>query len=164
MVSADPRLREQSITSYKPTRYLSRSRPERSGILKGMGAPTSVGQPLNAAFLIAIEDLVARLTGIPNSLHRSASCSPASRRATNCSLSSITEHSFQGIHFLLKKRRKCNPCVRCVLSPMSQVAHESLTRKEWQVPPVFNPNANPNRISSRFLSIFSELDRFQILA
>ncbi len=43
-------------------------------------------------------------------------------------------------------------------------AHQSLTRKEWQVPPVFNPNANPNRISSRFLSIFSELDRFQILA
>src|SRR5438552_18808295 len=38
-------------------------------------------------------------------------------------LSSITEHSFQGIHFLLKKRRKCNPCVRYVLSPMSQVAH-----------------------------------------
>ena len=30
-----------------------------------MGAPTSVGQPLNAAFLIAIEDLVARLTGDP---------------------------------------------------------------------------------------------------
>jgi hypothetical protein len=36
----------------------------------------------------------------------------------------LTEHSFQGIHFLLKKRRKCNPCdVRYVLSPMSQVAH-----------------------------------------
>ena len=28
-----------------------------------MGAPTSVGQPLNAAFLIAIEDLVAGLAG-----------------------------------------------------------------------------------------------------
>jgi len=26
-----------------------------------MGTPASVGQPLNAAFLIAIEDLVARL-------------------------------------------------------------------------------------------------------
>src|SRR6266478_4939597 len=34
---------------------------------------------------------------IPNSLHSSAIGSPASRRATNCSLSSITEHSFQGI-------------------------------------------------------------------
>ena len=61
-----------------------------------MGAPTSVGQPLNAAFLIAIEDLVARLTGDPNSLHRSAICSPASRRATNCSLSSIGAWVFRG--------------------------------------------------------------------
>src|SRR6266850_8181074 len=40
---------------------------------------------------------------MPNSLQRSAIGSPASRRATNCSLSSMTEHSFQGIHFLLKK-------------------------------------------------------------
>src|SRR6516162_10006213 len=38
-------------------------------------------------------------------------------------LSSITEHSFQGIHFLPKKRRKCNLCVRYVLSPMCRVAH-----------------------------------------
>src|SRR5580704_16745038 len=34
---------------------------------------------------------------MPNSLQSSAIGSPASRRATNCSLSSITEHSFQGI-------------------------------------------------------------------
>src|ERR1700741_809718 len=34
---------------------------------------------------------------MPNSLHSSAIGSPASRRATNCILSSITEHSFQGI-------------------------------------------------------------------
>src|SRR5215467_9792455 len=34
---------------------------------------------------------------MPNSLQRSAISSPASRRATNCSLSSITEHSFHGI-------------------------------------------------------------------
>src|ERR1700730_2674270 len=34
---------------------------------------------------------------MPNSLQSSAIASPASRRATNCSLSSITEHSFQGI-------------------------------------------------------------------
>ena len=40
--------------------------------------------------------------------------------ATNCSLSSMTEHSFQGIHFLLKKGgsvthvsgAKCHLCVR----------------------------------------------------
>src|SRR5260370_32553800 len=34
---------------------------------------------------------------MPNSLQSSAIASPASRRATNCTLSSITEHSFQGI-------------------------------------------------------------------
>src|SRR5690242_20953998 len=34
---------------------------------------------------------------MPNSLQSSAIASPASRRATNRSLSSITEHSFQGI-------------------------------------------------------------------
>src|SRR5579859_5548130 len=34
---------------------------------------------------------------MPNSLQSSAIASPASRRATNCSLSSITERSFQGI-------------------------------------------------------------------
>src|SRR5262249_5426208 len=44
----------------------------------------------------------------------------------NCSLSSMTEHSFQGIHFLLEKRRKCNPCVRYEMSPMCQAAHNQL--------------------------------------
>src|SRR5262249_44616204 len=34
---------------------------------------------------------------MPNSLQSSAIASPASRRATNCILSSIAEHSFQGI-------------------------------------------------------------------
>jgi hypothetical protein len=52
----------------------------------------SVRQPLNPTLLVAIV-----LREIPNSLQRSAICSPASRRATNGSLSSMTEHSFQGI-------------------------------------------------------------------
>src|ERR1700719_468661 len=34
---------------------------------------------------------------MPNSLQSSAAARPPSGRATNCSLSSITEHSFQGI-------------------------------------------------------------------
>src|SRR5882724_7528464 len=34
---------------------------------------------------------------MPNSLQSSVIASPASRRATNCNLSSMTEHSFQGI-------------------------------------------------------------------
>jgi hypothetical protein len=86
-----------------------------------MGAPASICQPLHP-LLVTIKDLVARLAEIPNSLHRSAMRSPVSRRATNCSLSSMTEHSFHGIHFLLKESRKCNICVRYVLLPMCRVA------------------------------------------
>src|SRR5579864_6152042 len=48
--------------------------------------------------------------------------SPASRRATNLTLSSMTEHSFHGIHFPPRKGRKCNLCVRYDLLPMSRVA------------------------------------------
>src|SRR6266567_5285155 len=51
---------------------------------------------------------------MPNSLQRSAIGSPASRRATNCSLSSITEHSFHGITSSPKKGKKRNPCVRYI--------------------------------------------------
>src|SRR5580765_3486217 len=51
--------------------------------------------------------------------------SPASRRATNLTLSSITEHSFHGIHFPPRKGRKCNLCVRYDLLPMSRVAHSN---------------------------------------
>src|SRR5580698_10573461 len=39
---------------------------------------------------------------MPNSLQSSAIGSPASRRATNCIRSSVTEHSFQGIFPSLK--------------------------------------------------------------
>src|ERR1700680_3453725 len=59
---------------------------------------------------------------MPTSRQSSAIGSPASRRATNCNLSSITEHSFQGIT-PSQKGRKCNPCVRYDLLPMSRVAH-----------------------------------------
>ena len=40
---------------------------------------------------------------MPNSLQSSVIGSPASRRATNCRRSSITEHSFHGITSSLKK-------------------------------------------------------------
>ena len=47
----------------------------------------------------------------------------------------MTEHSFQGIHFLLKKRRKCNLCVRYVLLPMCRVAHFfSINLREYAIP------------------------------
>jgi hypothetical protein len=44
------------------------------------------------------------------------------------------------------------------------ISFQSVTRKEW-LPRLFpNPNSNPRSILSRFLTIFSELNRFQILA
>ena len=63
-----------------------------------------------------------QLGGSYHSALSSAIGSPASRRATNCSLSSITEHCFHGITSS-QKRKKCNPCVRYDLLPMSRVAH-----------------------------------------
>src|ERR1700722_3829706 len=59
---------------------------------------------------------------MPNSLQSSAIASPASRRATNCRLSSIAEHSFQGIAPSLYGR-KSHLCVRYNVLPMSQAAH-----------------------------------------
>src|SRR5450755_4031436 len=59
---------------------------------------------------------------MPNSLQSSAIASPASRRATNCSLSSIAEHSFQGItpsplrgeSVTYVSGTMCYPCLRSV--------------------------------------------------
>src|ERR1700692_2252388 len=70
---------------------------------------------------------------MPNSLQSSAIASPASRRATNCSLSSITEHSFQGIapsplrgeSVTYVSGTMCYLCLRSlIVLPMSQVAHQ----------------------------------------
>src|SRR5262249_19546387 len=60
---------------------------------------------------------------MPNSLQSSAIASPASRRATNCILSSVTEHSFQGISPSLKpggsvtyvSGTKCHLCLRSLI-------------------------------------------------
>ena len=75
---------------------------------------------------------VSLAKGMPNSLQNSAIGSPASRRATNCSLSSITEHSFQGI--TSSSRRKCYLCVRYDVSPMSQVGHRAKPPKGILMP------------------------------
>ncbi len=68
------------------------------GVAIGTAAP--VGQPLHTALLITIKDLVAGLAGNPELAASSVIDSPASRRATNFNLSSMTEHSFHGIHSL----------------------------------------------------------------
>jgi hypothetical protein len=74
---------------------------------------------LESTFLITGKDLVARLARDAKVPQSSAIGSPASRRATNCSLSSITEHSFQGIHSLPKRGKSVTHvsgtiCYRCV--------------------------------------------------
>src|SRR6202140_2279532 len=49
--------------------------------------------------------------------------SPSSRRATKRRRSSITELAFHGIHTSrLQKSKKCNPCIRYEMSPMSLAA------------------------------------------
>src|SRR5882724_8538657 len=61
---------------------------------------------------------------MPNSLQSSVIASPASRRATNCSLSSITEHSVQAITSSLPEGgsvthvfgTKCHLCLRSLTS------------------------------------------------
>src|ERR1700687_56260 len=65
------------------------------------------------------------LIDLGRALHVQSFPPSASRRATNCNLSSITEHSFHGITSSLKKGKKCNPCVRYELLPMSRVAQIS---------------------------------------
>src|SRR6266567_1405544 len=71
---------------------------------------------------------------MPNSRQSSAIDSPPSRRATNCSLSSMTEHSFQGIQPSPKKGKSvtyvsgtiCYLCVGSLTAPTHQ--HVSI---EW---------------------------------
>src|SRR5215469_9305774 len=66
---------------------------------------------------------------MPTSLQSSAIGSPASRRATNCSLSSVTEHSFQGISPSLKpggsvthvSGTKCHLCLRSLRATLKHI-------------------------------------------
>src|ERR1700738_1533723 len=81
---------------------------------------------------------------MPNSLQSSAIASPASRRATNCSLSSIAEHSFQGIT-PSPFRRKVPPM--CPVQCVTYVSGRSL--KELEANGVMgsqnsNPQSNPH--------------------
>src|ERR1700756_3055134 len=65
-----------------------------------IGTSAAVREPVNAALLVAIEDLVAGFARNP-ALRLPPQPAPARHpprpRATNCRLSSITEHAFHGI-------------------------------------------------------------------
>src|ERR1700757_2005611 len=85
--------------------------------------PAPVSQPLNSTFLVAIEDLIPRLTGdseFPAEFrHRLAG------QSTRHKLKPFVHHRTllpRHPHFL-PKRRKCNPCVRYDVLPMCRVAH-----------------------------------------
>jgi hypothetical protein len=87
---------------------------ERKSVGVAIRTSSSVREPLHAAFLVAIEDLAAGLAG--------DSELPA-KLATNCSRSSITEHSFQGI------TPACLSLgVQSNVLPMSQAAHQRHAR------------------------------------
>src|SRR5947207_7669183 len=83
------------------------------GVAIGTSAP--VGETVNAAFLVAIEDLVASLAGDPEL--------PAQFRHELKSF--IHDRTLLPRHPLSspEKERKCNLCVRYDLLPMCRVAH-----------------------------------------
>src|ERR1700676_1148695 len=60
-----------------------------------------------------------------NSRQSATIFSPSSKRPTKRTRSSITEHSFQGIT-PSPKGKKCPPCVRYKVSPMSQAAKKEV--------------------------------------
>ena len=64
------------------------------------GPAGTVGHSLQTVFLVAIKDLVTVLREMANSRQSAAIFSPSSKRPTKRTRSSITEHSFQGIHSL----------------------------------------------------------------
>src|SRR5580700_2774374 len=77
---------------------------------------------------------------MPNSLQSSAIASPASRRATNCIRSSVTEHSFQGISPSLKpggsvthvSGTMCYLCLRPLICVCYRPALYILLSEEWR--------------------------------
>src|SRR5690348_12665603 len=72
---------------------------------------------------------------MPNSLQSSAIGSPASRRATNCSLSSMTEHSFQGI----------TPSSPPLSPPQRTARFSHAVRETYDFPPAPHPTAPSRR-------------------
>src|ERR1700682_391006 len=73
-----------------------------------------------------------------NSRQSATIFSPSSKRPTKRTRSSITEHSFQGIT-PSPKGKKCHPCVRYKVSPMSQAAHHVSGRSDGTLGQVARP-------------------------
>ena len=82
-----------------------------------VGSPTAIVKGIEAAFLVAVEDLVAGDTRNAELTAEGAIFSPSSSRAMNLRRSSMVLHSFQGIRGL-PKYPMCKPCVRYKLTAM----------------------------------------------
>ena len=92
------------------------------GVAEGTAAP--IGEPLNSALLVAIEDLVAGLAGNPELPAEFAHCLAGELQTADVHpLPNTPSKAFTPP----QKGKKCNPCVRYDLSPMSRVAQKSLT-------------------------------------
>src|SRR6516225_6655256 len=96
-----------------------------------MGSSAAVGQSLHPTFLVAIEDLVTGFAGdaeLPAQFRHRLARDPATHKLN----SFVHNRTFLPRHSLpplFKKGKKCNPCLRYELSPMSQVGHQGPTRK-----------------------------------
>src|SRR3984893_2807364 len=98
---------------------------ERKSVGVAIRTSASVREPLHAAFLITIEDLIAGLAGdakLPAKFRHRLAGQPASHK-----LQSLIHYRtlLPRHHSLPSKGRKCHLCVRYNVLPMSQAAHSN---------------------------------------
>src|ERR1700683_548743 len=88
------------------------------------GAPGTIREPLQPAFLITVDDLVAGLARDPE-LPAQAGHALAVLQPNHESYTFVHNRTFLPWHPLPApfQAKKCNPCLRNVLLPMSQAAH-----------------------------------------
>src|SRR5579872_305137 len=126
-----------------------------------MGAPGAIRQTLQSAFLIAFEDLVA---GLPGDLKLAAQSGHALAvfEPNHESYALVHNRTFLPWHSTRPpfQGKKCNPCLRYVLLPMSQAAHSWIpaTRPLRRQAPLVRIRARP-AFQSRRGPMYSELEQ-----
>src|ERR1700722_11255692 len=130
-----------------PVRFLALGRYDGRCNLLGqlvvisVGAPGPIREPLQSAFLIPVEDLVA---GFARDLKLAA------QRGHTLAVFEPNHESYAFVHnrtFLPChptpapfQGKKCNPCLRYVLLPMSRAAHQRLTNARLGCERCSNPD------------------------
>src|SRR5580704_2762097 len=130
LMSENLRIRRSRILRAPPAGVLTLHVQDKVLHLKGklvgipIGTAAPVRQPLNAAFLIAVEDFVPCFTG--DSELPAKFCHPLAGEPASHKLQSFVHYRtlLPRHHSLPKKGRKCNLCVRYDLLPMCRVAHK----------------------------------------